>query len=124
MTQRIPRDADAITRAEAAAMLGLGVGAVRRLRREGLLVEQLGRQHLYSRSDVQAFVADPWLTGIAAAEILSVSHNRVSQLANDDKIPFRLTASGRRVYRKSQLEVVANARRLRRTGGLTRRRLS
>jgi hypothetical protein len=43
--------------------------------------------------------------------ILGVSHARVSQLAAAEKIPVHVTASGRRMYRQRQLEVVANARR-------------
>lgn len=110
MTTRLPRNPDAITRAEAAALLGIGEDAVGRLRREGLLTKELGGRRLYSRSEVEAFVADPWINGVQAAEILGVSHNRVSQLAAADKIPHRLTASGMRVYRKSQMAVTARTR--------------
>lgn len=112
MTTRLPRDPDAITRAEAAALLDIGEDAVRRLRREGLLERELGGRRLYSRAEVEAYIADPWLNGAQAAEILGISHNRVSQLAAVDKIPFRLTQSGKRVYRTSQISVVARGRQV------------
>ena len=111
MTARLPRDPDAITRPEAAALLGIGERGVARLRREGLLVEVRGGRRLYSRSEVEAFLEDPWINGVEAARILGVSHNRVSQLAAAEKIPAHLTASGQRVYRANQMKVVANARR-------------
>jgi hypothetical protein len=110
VTLRLPRNVDAITRGEAAVLLGIGEDAVGRLRREGLLTKALGGRQLYSRSEVQALIEDPWLNGVQAAAVLGVSHVRVSQLATADRIPFRLTRSGKRVYRQSQLAVVANAR--------------
>jgi hypothetical protein len=113
VTARLPPHPDAITRAEAAALLGVGEAAVGRLRREGLLTKGLGGRRLYSRSEVEAFIADPWLNGVQAAEILGVSHVRVSQLATEEKIPVHVTVSGRPVYPMRQLEVVANARRAR-----------
>jgi predicted site-specific integrase-resolvase len=57
--------------------------------------------------------ANPWITGVEAAAILGVSHVRVSQLAANGKIPVHLTQSGERVYRRQQIEVVSNARRVR-----------
>jgi hypothetical protein len=48
-----------------------------------------------------------------AAEILGVSGTRVTQLAEADLIPYvevRVGRSVRRMYRRGQLEVVANAR--------------
>lgn len=114
MTRPLPRDPDAITRAEAAALLGVGEETVARYRREGLLVEKRGGRRLYSRNEVQAVADDPWLNGRQAAKMLGVSHVRVSQLANDEKIPVHLTRSGKRVYRTRQLEVVAKARLARR----------
>jgi predicted site-specific integrase-resolvase len=113
VTPRLPRDPDAITRAQAAAILGVGEGTVVRWRREGLLNEQRGGRRLYSRSEAEAVAANPWLTGVQAAEILGVSHVRVSQLADAGKIPVHVTRSGQRVYRKEQIEVVAHAREVR-----------
>jgi hypothetical protein len=112
MTAPKPRDPDAITLAEAAQLLGLSEIRVTRLRREDLLTKLDGYPS-YSRSDVQAFIDNPWINGVQAATILGVSHVRVSQLATDEKVPVHHTASGRRVYRLRQLEVVAHARRVR-----------
>lgn len=117
MTPRKPRDPDAITLEEAAALLGLTPFRVTRLRREGLLVRLEGHP-TYSRSDVQEYLENPWLTGVQAAIILGVSHARVSQLAAAERIPAHVLPSGRRVYRQRQLEVVARARSLRRDGGV------
>lgn len=75
------------------------------------LLTQLEGYPSYSRADVQEFIDNPWLNGRQAAQILGVSHNRVSQLAAAEKIPVHRTTSGRRVYRQKQLEVVARARR-------------
>lgn len=109
MTPRKPQNPDAITLAEAAEVLGMPETTVTRLRREGLFV-QLEGYPSYSHADVQEFLDNPWLNGVQAAMILGVSHARVSQLAAAEKIPVHVTASGRRMYRQRQLEVVANAR--------------
>jgi len=113
VTPRLPRDPDAITRAQAATILGVGESTVVRWRREGLLIEQRGGRRLYSRSEAEAVAANPWLKGVQAAEILGVGHVRVSQLADAGRIPVHVTKSGRRVYRKAQIAVVANAREVR-----------
>lgn len=115
VTPRKPVDPDAITLEQAASMLALSTLRVTRLRLEGLLI-RLDGYPSYSRSDIQEFIDNPWLNGVQAAQILGVSHNRVSQLASEERIPVHRTASGRRVYRLQQLEVVANARRVRRQG--------
>ena len=110
VTSRLPPDPDAITRPEAAKLLGIGEYAVARLRREGLLTEVRGGRRLYSRSEVEAFLKNPWINGREAAKILGVSHNRVSQLAAAEKIPVHRTKSGKRVYRSGQIRVVASSR--------------
>jgi DNA-binding transcriptional MerR regulator len=115
MTPRKVPNPDAITIEEASKISGLSIHVLRRFRREGLLSRLQGRT-TYSRVEVQQLVDDPWLSGVQAAELLGVSHVRVSQLANRDKIPVHLTNSGQRVYRRSQLEVVANARDARKFG--------
>jgi hypothetical protein len=111
VTPRKPRNPDAITLAEAARLLGLTEIRVTRLRREGLLTRLAGYPS-YSRTEVEAFIDNKWLNGRQAALVLGVTHNRVSQLAADEKIPVHHTKSGRRVYRLHQLEVVAQARHL------------
>lgn len=101
--------------------MGVSERTIARLRREGLLTEVRGGRRLYSRSEVDAFLENPWINGREAAKILGVSHNRVSQLAAAEKIPAHRTTSGRRVYRLRQLEIVAHARnamRVRRAQGL------
>jgi len=95
-------------------MLSMSEVTVTRFRREGLLVRLSGLPS-YSRSDVQAFIDNPWINTVQAALVLQVSHARVSQLAAEDKIPVHHTPSGQRMYRLAQLEVVARARRERRS---------
>jgi excisionase family DNA binding protein len=111
MTAPKLRDPDAITLAEAAAMLNTTTHRVTHLRRDGLLIRLSGYPS-YSRADVLKLIDDPWLTGVQAAVLLGVSRTRVYQLADAEKIPSHQTSSGRRVYRLRQLEVVANARRV------------
>lgn len=112
MTRPKPVDPDAITLAEAAQLFGMSEVTVTRFRREGLLIRLAGYPS-YSRADVQEFIDNPWLNGQQAAKVLGVSRSRVSELARGAKLPAHLTASGRRVYRMRQLEVVANARNVR-----------
>jgi hypothetical protein len=100
---------DAITLGEAARLLGLSEIRVSALRREGFLARLDGHPS-YSRSDVQEFIDNPWINGTQAAFLIGVTRTRVFQLANAEKIPVHYTASGHRVYRLKQLEVVANAR--------------
>ncbi|QWZ07711.1 hypothetical protein KRR39_20320 [Nocardioides panacis] len=47
------------------------------------------------------------------ARVLGVSRTRVNQLARADLIPFETDIRGIRRYRRSQVEVVANARMVR-----------
>jgi hypothetical protein len=72
---------------------------VKRLRREGLLVEATGPQRLYSRREVEYSLADPWINASQVAAILVVSRARVRQLGAGDKLPYHVTATGRRVFR-------------------------
>jgi hypothetical protein len=112
VTPRKPVDPDAITRGEAAALMGLTEMRVTHLRRLGLL-KALPGYPSYSRSNVEEFISNPWIDGRQAASILGVSRTRVNQLAQAERIPYRVLASGRRVYRQRQIEVVANARNVR-----------
>jgi excisionase family DNA binding protein len=112
MTAPKPRDPDAITLVEAAKLLSISTHRVTQLRRDGLLLRLPGYPS-YSRADVENLIDNPWLNGSQAAEVLGVSRTRVYQLADSEKIPVHHTASGRRVYRLRQLEVVAHARRVR-----------
>jgi hypothetical protein len=112
MTTPPTHDPDAITATQAAELLGLSEIRVSRLRREGLPVRRDGHPS-YSRADVQAFIDNPWLNGPQAALILDVSHTRVAQLLETEKIPTHVTAGGRPVYRLEHLEEVARARQTR-----------
>lgn len=115
MTLPKPPNPDAISRKQAATLLGVGERTVRRYRRDGLLGELDGYPS-YSLAEVQAILADPWLSGRQASRVLGVSHVRVSQLAKADKIPSYIAPSGRHYYRSEQLRTVANARRARLDG--------
>jgi hypothetical protein len=50
------------------------------------------------------------VTGKRPAEILGVNVTRLNQLAVKCLLPFEVHADGTRMYRRAQLEVVANAR--------------
>lgn len=113
MKPRKPTDPDAITLREAAEIVGVSTETIRRWKREGLVMGYRHGRTAYSRSEALSLRENPWITGVAAARILGVGHVRVSQLASASKIPVHETPSGERVYRKLQIEVVANARRLR-----------
>jgi predicted site-specific integrase-resolvase len=115
MTPRKVPDPDAITVQQASVIAGISIGTAQRFRREGHFTRLPGRK-TYSRREAEQLAQDPLLSGVEAAEILGVSHARVTQLANVDKIPYRRGASGRRFYKRSQLEVVANARDARKFG--------
>jgi len=115
MTRPKPRDPDRITQAEAAELLRVGEKAIVRMQREGLLV-RLDGYPTCSRSDVTAVAQDGWLTGGEAARLLGISRTRLVQLVRRDKVPYRTLSTGRRVYRRSHVEVVAHARAARRDG--------
>lgn len=116
-----------ITAAEAARILGCSRNHVYRLARQGRL-PRAGKPNgwgQYDREVVEALslVALPqlggghdyWATTTEAAEILGVSVERVRQLATTGRVPA--VRHGRRwVFRRDQLEVVANARDARKLG--------
>lgn len=54
-----------------------------------------------------------WCRAREAAEILGISVSRVGQLAAEGRLPF-VVHHGQRLYRRGQLEVIANARDARR----------
>lgn len=113
MTERRAPNPNAVTAEEVAEILSVGVSTVYRYRRDGLLTRLPGNPR-FSRAEAEAIAADPWLSGREAASILDVSHVRVSQLANEERIPFHEGPTGTRYYRTRQLKVVANARDARR----------
>ncbi len=55
-------------------------------------------------------VAPYWLTGQRAADILGISRARLNQLATDNRVPFVRHQDGTRLYRRGQLERIADGR--------------
>lgn len=121
-------DADAITRHEAAAILAVHVGTVDRMTRHGGLsrgrkfaTAQLSRAEvervaLATRPARQLVDGDEsyWLTRSGAASVLQRSEVRVGQLVAAGRLPHvEHELSGRRLFRRAQVEVVARARRVR-----------
>lgn len=131
------RPYDAIRYADAAHILGVTPSTVRRhvLARRLMPAHypsaqpsgRLGRQErMLSRAEAERLalqtyrhrkhVSDPdfyWVTGKRAADILGVNVARLNQLAAKGFLPFEVHADGTRMYRRRQLEVVANAREAR-----------
>jgi hypothetical protein len=115
---------DAVTLLEAAEMLGCSVSSVRRHVAAGRL--RPGRRRYkhraLSRADVETLavtvydwrwhVHDPgsyWVTGQRAAHVLGVNRARLSALSQADRLPYVVHRDGVRLYRRSQLEVIARA---------------
>ncbi len=122
---------DGITYTEAAHILGGSVTTVHRLILAGELTrpQRYGKRQL-SRAEVEALTIsrqhrhlrrdDPgsyWVTRPQAAAILDVSEARVWQLAERGFLPFETGPGGTRLYRRAQLQVIANARLSRRWAG-------
>jgi len=51
-----------------------------------------------------------WVTATAAAAIVGVNVSRLNQLVAAGRLPYETHADGIRMFRRAQLEVVANAR--------------
>ncbi len=116
---------DPVTLAEAALILGCSVTGVRRLIADGALPPTDRYRHRQlARADVEALalliygwrahlddVEPYWLTGERAAGVLGVNVTRLNQLAARGFLPFETHADGTRLYRREQLEVVAQARK-------------
>ncbi|MDQ3275844.1 MAG: hypothetical protein M3Q39_12670, partial [Actinomycetota bacterium] len=58
-----------------------------------------------------------WVTRPEAARILDVNQARVWQLAERGFLPYETAPDGTRLYRRAQLQVIANARLSRRWAG-------
>lgn len=119
------RPAKSVTCSEAAAILGLTRREVAHLVKSGDLERHHGR--LLSRAEVEDLAASTypwkraaqqpqaapyWLTGQRAADALGVNRARLGQLADAGRLPFVRHRDGTRLYRRAQLEVIANARAL------------
>lgn len=53
-----------------------------------------------------------WATATEVAEILDVNRSRIGQLVAIGRLPELRTPTRRRLYRRAQIEVIANARRV------------
>ena len=114
-------DPDWITRHEAQAILGIGFARLTRLIQEGQVTRAADRaSRRYSRRQVEALATEraTWLTVRDVAALLGVSRGRVDQLARADLIRYETDSLGQRRYRRTQIEVVANARLARWHDGL------
>jgi hypothetical protein len=119
--------ADHVTLSEAAVILGCSISTVRHL-----VLTARGRHGTSEYDDVlvrenvetlatevygwRVHLDDPepyWLTGQRAADTLCLSRARLSQLAADHRIPFVRHQDGTRMYRRSQLEMIASSGSLR-----------
>jgi excisionase family DNA binding protein len=116
-----------VTYDEAAAILGVTTSTVTRLVQAGRLTRHRKRyKHAaLSRLDVEALAAQTcswyraaaandsdsyWVTGQRAAGVLGVNRARLGQLADAGRLPFLAHRDGTRLFRRHQLEVIANAR--------------
>ena len=115
MTSPKTRDSDWITRAEAAEILGISVGRVARLIRDGYLAQADRPTRRLSKAEVKTLIDDEmvWVNTRQAAEILGVNRQRVDQLVDKGFLPHEQGSNGRRRYRRAQVVVIANARRAR-----------
>jgi excisionase family DNA binding protein len=111
-----------VTLEEAAHILGVARSTVRRL----IVAGELDREGRYThrgldRDQVERLAMRRWrrrpdhpagsywmTTGQVAAE-LGVSHARVWQLVRADRLPFVVSHGGVRLFRRRQLETIANA---------------
>lgn len=119
------RPADPVTLLEAAGILGCSVSSVRRHVAAGRL-RTARRRHKHralSRADVEALavavydwrrhVDDPgsyWLTGLACCRYARRQRARLSELSRADRLPYIVHREGVRLYRRCQLEVIAQSR--------------
>jgi len=116
-----------VTAREASQILGIGVPSVYALASAGHLVRHAPRHSKNARAyDLDQLEqrslsllgyhdsAHPHWTNVGeVADYLGVHRSRVRQLLDADRIPFVAAPNGRRYVRRSQLEVIANARDLR-----------
>ena len=117
MTAKKPPNLDAMSHREAAEMLGTSVKQIPKLIRDGLLHRVEGQYPSLSRGQVEEQARNPrpteWVNVTEAAQILSLSKTRVGQISNKGLLPFETTGSGRRRYRRTQVEVISRARQIR-----------
>ncbi len=118
-----------LTQPEAAHILGCGLTTLRQLIANGELTVASPRIHRQlDRDEVEALAAQRWrhhsgprrgaeetywVNSVQAAVILGVGRTRVGQLADRGLLPFLTTPNGHRIFRRAQVQVIANARRAR-----------
>jgi hypothetical protein len=121
------RPVDGILQAKAARILACHRWTVAEYVKAGLL-RSAGRNvpRGLSRADVEALACEVylwwahlededsyWITAQSARRMLGVNHTRLNQLAVRGFVPFEMHLDGTRLYRRAQLQVVANARAVR-----------
>ncbi|MGH2777393.1 MAG: helix-turn-helix domain-containing protein [Actinomycetota bacterium] len=120
---------------EAAEILGCSRSTVYRLIKSGALRHgPRYAQRPLDREEVERLSADRWrrprtgrrrrwnssywITGPQVAELLGVGRARVAQVAREGRLPYVETSGGDRLYRRRQVEVIANAMLARRESKL------
>ncbi|MBC7592731.1 MAG: hypothetical protein H7288_02115 [Kineosporiaceae bacterium] len=105
-----------MTHREAAEMLGMSVKQIPKLIRDGLLDRVKKQYPSLSRTRVEEQARNPrpteWVNVTEAAQILDLPKTRVGQISNKGLLPFEITASGRRRFRCTQIEVISPARQV------------
>lgn len=116
---------DAVNMNEAAHILGVDRSTLARWLVAGRLTSERSHgERLFIRAEVEALalarypVARPsrdpdsyWVNTKQAAELLGVVRSRVQQLVAKDRLPYAVTPSGVRLFRRHQLEVVGTRER-------------
>ncbi len=119
-----------LTQLEAAHVLGCSVATIRKLITSGELTSGARYRHgQLDREQVEQLAAarwkrpgrrveddglSYWLTTGQVADVIEVGRTRVDQLVRAGLLPFVSTPAGGRIYRREQIEVIANARLSRR----------
>ncbi len=118
---------DPLTLAEAGVILGCSRSTVRRHVLAGRLpAAPRYKQRTLPRTDVEALalqvyrwrlhlrdVDSYWITGKRAAAVLGVNEARLRVLAAKGFLPYETHVDGTRMYRREQIEIVAQGRQAR-----------
>jgi hypothetical protein len=128
---------DAVTLDLAALILGSDEPTVRRRLVDAGLLDGDDDDCRVARRDVEQAAltvyhwrdhlddVDPyWLSGNRAATVLGVNSSRLRALSARGFVPFVIGADGSRLYRREQLQVIGNARRVRWPGIISHREAS
>lgn len=105
--QRSDGAAVVLTKREAAELLGVGHTRLETMLRDELLTSLVVDDVLHAREQ-------RWITVGEAGAILGVNRSRVGQLVTAGRLPcFQARTASRRWFRRTQVEVIANAREAR-----------